>query len=170
MVSTVGPLTTSWSGRLKMVSWWSGGGTRRDLAVPSSVPALAMENSRLIRVSSWWDQSVLLLAVHNYLHYQVTASRGEESHFFLKADNRRVHYTGHTKVFMVRSYTHTAGFDEAGNLRIYWSFEMRKCCLEALVVLFLSVWKFVFIRYKILLQRLTEYSYLLKSIIQSQKY
>ena len=53
------------------------------------------------------------------LHYQVTASRGEESHFFLKADNRRVHYTGHTKVFMVRSYTHTAGFDEAGNLRIY---------------------------------------------------
>ena len=59
MVSTVGPLTTSWSGRPKMVSWWSGGGTRRDLAVPSSVPALVMENSRLERVSSKWVQSVL---------------------------------------------------------------------------------------------------------------
>ena len=53
------------------------------------------------------------------LHYQVTASRGEESHFFLQNDNRRVHYTGNTKDLMVRSYTHTAGFDEAGNLRIY---------------------------------------------------
>ena len=64
MVSTVGPLTTSWSGRPKMVSWWSGGGTRRDLAVPSSVPALVMENSRLERVSSRWVQSVLASMLH----------------------------------------------------------------------------------------------------------
>ena len=50
---------------------------------------------------------------------QVTASRGEEAHFFLKSEERRIHYTGVTKVMMVRSYGHSAGFDEAGSLRIY---------------------------------------------------
>ena len=50
---------------------------------------------------------------------QATASRGEESHFFLKAEDRRIHYTGSTKVFTVRSHKHTAGFDEEGNLRIF---------------------------------------------------
>ena len=50
---------------------------------------------------------------------QVTASRGEEAHFFVKSGERRIHYTGATKVMMVRSYGHSAGFDEAGNLRIY---------------------------------------------------
>ena len=54
-----------------------------------------------------------------FLSCQATASKGEESHFFLRSGVRRLHYTGSTKVLMVRSYGHTAGFDQAGNLRIF---------------------------------------------------
>ena len=53
------------------------------------------------------------------LSCQATASKGDESHFFLRSEVRRVHYTGSTKVLMVRSYGHTAGFDQAGDPRIY---------------------------------------------------
>ena len=50
---------------------------------------------------------------------QATASRGEQSHMFLRSGEKRLHYTGSTKVLMVRSFGQSAGFDEAGNLRIY---------------------------------------------------
>ena len=67
------------------------------------------------------SQSVRLLDISHSSHLscQVTASRGEESHLFLKSGEKRLHYTGSTKVLMVRSFAHTAGFDEAGHLRIY---------------------------------------------------
>ena len=55
----------------------------------------------------------------SHLSCQATASRGGQSHLFLRSGERRLHYTGSTKVMMVRSYGHTAGFDETGNLRIY---------------------------------------------------
>ena len=54
-----------------------------------------------------------------FLSRQATASKGEESHFFMRSEVKKLHYSGSTKVLMVRSYGHTAGFDQAGNLRIY---------------------------------------------------
>jgi len=50
---------------------------------------------------------------------QVTASLGEESHLFLRAGDRRLHYSGQSSVFTVRNAGHSAGFDEAGVLRIF---------------------------------------------------
>ena len=50
---------------------------------------------------------------------QVTASLGDESHVFLRSMNRRLHYSGQSKVFTVRNAGHSAGFDEEGSLRIY---------------------------------------------------
>ena len=86
----------------------------------SSAPAPTTGNSRLGRDSSRLV-SVRLLDVPQCCHLssQATASRGEKSHLFLRSGERRLHYTGSTKVLMVRSYGHTAGFDETGNLRIY---------------------------------------------------
>ena len=50
---------------------------------------------------------------------QVTASLGEESHMFLRSKDRRLHYNGNNRVFMVRNAGHSAGFDEEGELRIF---------------------------------------------------
>lgn len=50
---------------------------------------------------------------------QMTASLGEESHLFLRSGDRRLHYCGQTTVFTVRYAGHSAGFDEAGMLRIF---------------------------------------------------
>jgi len=50
---------------------------------------------------------------------QVTASLGTESHMFLRSLNRRLHYSGQSKVFTVRNAGHSAGFDEEGSLRIF---------------------------------------------------
>ena len=50
---------------------------------------------------------------------QVTASLGQESHLFLRAGDRRLHYSGQSNVFTVRNAGHSAGFDEAGVLRIF---------------------------------------------------
>ena len=47
------------------------------------------------------------------------ASLGEESHLFLRAGDRRLHYSGQSSVFTVRNAGHSAGFDEAGVLRIF---------------------------------------------------
>eukprot|EP00092_Neocalanus_flemingeri_P035194 GFUD01038298.1.p1 GENE.GFUD01038298.1~~GFUD01038298.1.p1 ORF type:complete len:385 (-),score=90.89 GFUD01038298.1:233-1387(-) len=49
---------------------------------------------------------------------QMTASLGDESHMFLRSGDRRLHYSGQTKVFTVRNAGHSAGFDEEGELRI----------------------------------------------------
>ena len=64
----------------------------------------------------------------------VTGSRGEEEHLFLRSGDRRLHYSGQvnqgsctpcaditfqSKVFTVRNAGHSAGFDEAGTLRIF---------------------------------------------------
>ena len=73
---------------------------------------------------------------------QVTASLGEEAHLFLRAKDRRLHYSGQvvlflcggiwasidltqsrfnvqSTVFTVRNGGHSAGFDEEGALRIF---------------------------------------------------
>eukprot|EP00092_Neocalanus_flemingeri_P041200 GFUD01044860.1.p1 GENE.GFUD01044860.1~~GFUD01044860.1.p1 ORF type:complete len:381 (+),score=96.07 GFUD01044860.1:43-1185(+) len=50
---------------------------------------------------------------------QMTASLGDESHMFLRSGDRRLHYSGQTKVFTVRNAGHSAGFDEKGELRIF---------------------------------------------------
>ena len=50
---------------------------------------------------------------------QLTASLGQESHLFLRAGDRRLHYSGQSAVFTVRNAGHSAGFDEAGVLRIF---------------------------------------------------
>eukprot|EP00092_Neocalanus_flemingeri_P025184 GFUD01027310.1.p1 GENE.GFUD01027310.1~~GFUD01027310.1.p1 ORF type:complete len:379 (+),score=85.31 GFUD01027310.1:31-1167(+) len=50
---------------------------------------------------------------------QMTASLGDESHMFLRSRDRRLHYSGQTKVFTVRNAGHSAGFDEKGELRIF---------------------------------------------------
>ena len=50
---------------------------------------------------------------------QMTASLGTESHLFLRSMDRRLHYSGETKVFTVRNAGHSAGFDEEGILRIF---------------------------------------------------
>jgi len=50
---------------------------------------------------------------------QMTASLGMESHLFLRSKDRRLHYSGETKVFTVRNAGHSAGFDEEGSLRIF---------------------------------------------------
>ena len=50
---------------------------------------------------------------------QMTASLGAESHLFLRSRDRRLHYSGETKVFTVRNAGHSAGFDEEGSLRIF---------------------------------------------------
>jgi len=50
---------------------------------------------------------------------QMTASRGEESHMFVKSGDRRLHYSGHTGVMMVRQAGHSAGFDGRGEFRIF---------------------------------------------------
>ncbi len=47
----------------------------------------------------------------------LTASMGEESHIFVKSNDRRLHYNGHA--FVVRNAGHSAGFDESGLLRIW---------------------------------------------------
>jgi len=47
----------------------------------------------------------------------LTASMGEESHLFVKSNDRRIHYNG--KAFVVRNAGHSAGFDEEGKLRIW---------------------------------------------------
>lgn len=47
----------------------------------------------------------------------LTASMGEESHLFVKSNDRRIHYNG--KAFVVRNAGHSAGFDEEGRLRIW---------------------------------------------------
>jgi len=49
----------------------------------------------------------------------LTASLGIESHMFIRSLNRRLHYSGETKVFTVRNAGHSAGFDEEGSLRIF---------------------------------------------------
>jgi len=49
----------------------------------------------------------------------MTASLGDESHMFLRSGDRRLHYSGHSKVFTVRNAGHSAGFDEEGSLRIF---------------------------------------------------
>ena len=49
----------------------------------------------------------------------VTASMGEESHLFLRAGDRRLHYSGQSTVFTARNAGHSAGFDETGALRIF---------------------------------------------------
>lgn len=48
----------------------------------------------------------------------VTASLGEESHLFIKSDDRRLHYNGQTNMFIVRYAGNAAGFDESGMLRL----------------------------------------------------
>jgi hypothetical protein len=50
---------------------------------------------------------------------QTTASLGEESHMFIRSMDRRLHYSGQSKVFTVRNAGHSAGFDEEGSLRIF---------------------------------------------------
>lgn len=50
---------------------------------------------------------------------QVTASLGEEAHLFLRARDRRLHYSGQSTVFTVRNGGQSAGFDEEGGLRIF---------------------------------------------------
>ena len=50
---------------------------------------------------------------------QMTASLGTEAHMFVRSQNRRLHYSGGTKVFTVRNAGHSAGFDEEGSLRIF---------------------------------------------------
>jgi len=50
---------------------------------------------------------------------QATGSLGEEGHFYVRSDSRRLHYTGPSNLFMVRSQSHSAGFDEEGKLRIF---------------------------------------------------
>ncbi len=46
-----------------------------------------------------------------------TASMGDEAHIFVKSNERRMHYNGHT--FVVRNGGHSAGFDDVGQLRIW---------------------------------------------------
>jgi hypothetical protein len=46
-----------------------------------------------------------------------TASLGDESHLFVKSNDRRLHYNG--KAFVIRNAGHSAGFDEKGQLRIW---------------------------------------------------
>jgi len=50
---------------------------------------------------------------------QASASLGEESHFFLRSGQKRLHYNGNTGVFVVRSSGQSAGFNEVGNLEIH---------------------------------------------------
>jgi len=50
---------------------------------------------------------------------QASASLGEESHFFLRFGQKRLHYNGNSGDFVVRSSGQSAGFDEEGNLKIY---------------------------------------------------
>ena len=50
---------------------------------------------------------------------QITASLGADSHMFVRSLNRRLHYSGGTKVFTVRNAGHSAGIDEEGSLRIF---------------------------------------------------
>jgi len=50
---------------------------------------------------------------------QMTASLGSESHMFLRSTDRRLHYSGESKVFTVRNAGHSAGFDNEGSLRIF---------------------------------------------------
>ena len=47
----------------------------------------------------------------------LTASMGDESHIFVKSNDRRLHYNGNA--FVVRNAGHSAGFDESGLLRIW---------------------------------------------------
>jgi len=49
----------------------------------------------------------------------VTASLGEQSHLFVKAQERRLHYNGQNNIFTVRFAGHAAGFDETGLLRLF---------------------------------------------------
>ena len=51
--------------------------------------------------------------------YQVTASLGEYSHFFVRSGSRKIHYNAINKVFMLRCDSHEVGFDEEGSLKIY---------------------------------------------------
>jgi len=51
-------------------------------------------------------------------HLQVTASLGDEAHLFLRSADRRLHYSSQSSVFTVRNAGRSAGFDEAGLLRI----------------------------------------------------
>ena len=50
---------------------------------------------------------------------QMTASQGEGSHLFVKSGDRRLHYSGHTGVMVVRQAGHSAGFDGRGCFRIF---------------------------------------------------
>ena len=50
---------------------------------------------------------------------RLTASVGLECHLFLRSQDRRLHYSGETKVFTVRNAGNSAGFDEEGSLRIF---------------------------------------------------
>lgn len=47
----------------------------------------------------------------------MTASSGQEAHLFVKSKERRIHYNG--EVFVVRNAGHSAGFDAAGQLKIW---------------------------------------------------
>jgi len=49
----------------------------------------------------------------------VTASLGEQSHVFVKAQERRLHYNAQNNIFTVRYAGHAAGFDETGLLRLF---------------------------------------------------
>ena len=49
----------------------------------------------------------------------MTASLGMESHLLLRSRERRLYYSGETKVFTVRNARPSAGFDEEGSLRIF---------------------------------------------------
>ncbi len=46
-----------------------------------------------------------------------TASVGDDCHLFVKSSDRRIHYNG--MIFAVRNAGHSAGFDEAGMLKIW---------------------------------------------------
>jgi len=50
---------------------------------------------------------------------QVTASLGEQSHFYVKSGTRNIHYNAVNNVFKLRCASHQVGFDEEGTLRIY---------------------------------------------------
>ena len=53
----------------------------------------------------------------SFIH--LTASLGPESHIFLKSHDRRLHYNGESKQFVVRCAGHSAGFDMEGQLRLF---------------------------------------------------
>jgi len=74
-----------------------------------------VENDKIIVKSSPSNGKVKVDS--QFVH--VTASLGAESHMFIRSMNRRLHYSGETKVFTVRNAGHSAGFDEEGSLRIF---------------------------------------------------